>query len=142
MHHSIWKILFVLDANEYLEKLAGKIRKCLFFYVKILKNISVFSVLIWPASTNLDFTRRPHNDFLPWGYNGYTRHSKICDDWILFYFTVRITKLLSRSLWNGLVRPFYWNFDLFYTSGVRVDIENECKFCHEILVKRKSYIHS
>ena len=35
MHHSIWKILFVLGANEYLERLEGKIRKCLFFYVKI-----------------------------------------------------------------------------------------------------------
>ena len=35
MHHSIWKILFVLGADEYLERLEGKIRKCLFFYVKI-----------------------------------------------------------------------------------------------------------
>ena len=30
------KILFVLGVNEYLERLEGKIRKCLFFYVKIL----------------------------------------------------------------------------------------------------------
>ena len=35
MHHSIWKILFVLGADKYLERLEGKIRKCLFFYVKI-----------------------------------------------------------------------------------------------------------
>ena len=35
MHHSIWKILSVLGTNEYLERLEGKIRKCLFFYVKI-----------------------------------------------------------------------------------------------------------
>ena len=35
MRHSIWKILFVLGADEYLERLEGKIRKCLFFYVKI-----------------------------------------------------------------------------------------------------------
>ena len=35
MHHSIWKIVFVLGADEYLERLEGKIRKCLFFYVKI-----------------------------------------------------------------------------------------------------------
>ena len=35
MHHSIQKILFVLGADEYLERLEGKIRKCLFFYVKI-----------------------------------------------------------------------------------------------------------
>ena len=35
MHHSIWKILSVLGADEYLERLEGKIRKCLFFYVKI-----------------------------------------------------------------------------------------------------------
>ena len=30
------KILFVLGSYEYLERLEGKIRKCLFFYVKIL----------------------------------------------------------------------------------------------------------
>ena len=40
-HHSIWKILLVLGANEYLERLEGKIRKCLFFYVKIFKDNSV-----------------------------------------------------------------------------------------------------
>ena len=41
MHHSIWKILYVLGADEYLERLEGKIRKWLFFYVKILLNNSV-----------------------------------------------------------------------------------------------------
>ena len=49
MHHSIWKILFVLGAYEYLERKEGKIRKCLFFYVRIFKNNSVgleFRVLI------------------------------------------------------------------------------------------------
>ena len=35
MHHSIWKNIFVLWANEYLERLEGKIRKCLIFYVRI-----------------------------------------------------------------------------------------------------------
>ena len=40
-HHSIWKIIFVLGADEYLERLEGKIRKCLFFYVKIFKNNGV-----------------------------------------------------------------------------------------------------
>jgi hypothetical protein len=30
-----FKILFVLGSYEYLERLEGKIRKCLFFYVKI-----------------------------------------------------------------------------------------------------------
>jgi hypothetical protein len=34
-HHSIWKIIFVFGADEHLERLEGKIRKCLFFYVKI-----------------------------------------------------------------------------------------------------------
>ena len=29
------KILLVLGADEHLERLKGKIRKCLFFYVKI-----------------------------------------------------------------------------------------------------------
>ena len=29
------EIIFVLGADEYLKRLAGKIRKCLFFYVKI-----------------------------------------------------------------------------------------------------------
>ena len=44
MHHSIWKNLFVLGADEYLERLEGKIRKCLFFYVKIFWNNSVIRV--------------------------------------------------------------------------------------------------
>ena len=35
MHHSILKILFVLGADDYLERLEGKIRKYLFFYVQI-----------------------------------------------------------------------------------------------------------
>ena len=33
--HRNWKIIFVLGADEYIERLEGKIRKCLFFYVKI-----------------------------------------------------------------------------------------------------------
>ena len=43
MRHSICKILFVLGANEYLERLEVEIRKCLFFDVKILWNNSVSS---------------------------------------------------------------------------------------------------
>ena len=35
MHHSIWKILFVLGTDEYVERLEGKTRKRLFCYVKI-----------------------------------------------------------------------------------------------------------
>ena len=35
MHHRIGIILFVLGSYEYLERLEGKIRKCLYFYVKI-----------------------------------------------------------------------------------------------------------
>ena len=34
-NHSIWTILLVLDANEDLEILGGKTKKCLLFYVKI-----------------------------------------------------------------------------------------------------------
>ena len=41
MHDSILKILLVLGADEYLERLKGKIRKWLFFYVKIFGNNSV-----------------------------------------------------------------------------------------------------
>ena len=33
--HRNWKIIFVLGANEYIKRLEGKIRECLFFYVKI-----------------------------------------------------------------------------------------------------------
>jgi hypothetical protein len=33
--HRNWKIIFVLGADEYIERLEGKIRECLFFYVKI-----------------------------------------------------------------------------------------------------------
>ena len=38
------KNYFVLGVNEYLERLEGKIRKCLFFYVKILWNNSVVNI--------------------------------------------------------------------------------------------------
>ena len=41
--HRISEILFVLGSYEYLERLEGKIRKCLFFYVKIFQNNSVGS---------------------------------------------------------------------------------------------------
>ena len=41
MHHSIQKIIFVLGADEYLERLEGKIRKRLFFYNTIFQNNSV-----------------------------------------------------------------------------------------------------
>ena len=33
-HYSIWKIIFVLGINKYVERPEGKIRRCLFFYVK------------------------------------------------------------------------------------------------------------
>ena len=33
--HRNWKFFFVLGADEYVERLEGKIRESLFFYVKI-----------------------------------------------------------------------------------------------------------
>ena len=39
--HKQGTAIFVLGADEYLERLQGKIRKYLFFYVKIFQNISV-----------------------------------------------------------------------------------------------------
>ena len=45
MHHSIWKIILVLGADEYLERLESKIRKCLFFYVKIFTNNSLIMLI-------------------------------------------------------------------------------------------------
>ena len=51
MHHGIWKIIFVLGADEYLKRLKGKIRKYLFFYVKIFKrnslNLQSFNFQNW-----------------------------------------------------------------------------------------------
>ena len=50
-HHRIWKIIFVLSAHEYLERLEGKIRKYLSCFVKIFKNNSVsccfLLVVLW-----------------------------------------------------------------------------------------------
>ena len=37
IHHSTWKFLFVLGADEYLERLEVKIRKCLLFILKYSK---------------------------------------------------------------------------------------------------------
>ena len=34
-HHGTWKIIFVLGADEHIERLEGKIRKCLLFFVKM-----------------------------------------------------------------------------------------------------------
>ena len=39
--HGNWKIILVLGADEYIERLEDKIRECLLFYVKIFKNNSV-----------------------------------------------------------------------------------------------------
>ena len=47
--HSIWKILFVLGADEYIRRLEDKIRQCLFFYLKKFQNNSV-SELLWVLS--------------------------------------------------------------------------------------------
>ena len=50
MHHGIWKIVFVLGADEYLEKLEGKIRKCFFRLFPIIsisqKFFSFFSLTL------------------------------------------------------------------------------------------------
>ena len=37
MHHSIWKILFVLGADEYLERLEGKLESAYSFMLKYSK---------------------------------------------------------------------------------------------------------
>ena len=63
MHQSIWKILFVLGAHEYLKRLEGKIRKYLFFYLKMFWNNSVsllFLLLICRKPQNILSFRR-HN---------------------------------------------------------------------------------
>ena len=52
MHHSIWKILFVLGANEYLERLGGKIRKCSF----MLKYSKITVCLITKCSSQILMT--------------------------------------------------------------------------------------
>ena len=53
-HHSIWNIHFVLGADEHLEKLEDKIRKYLFFYVKIFWNNSVYCRSMVLLSSALD----------------------------------------------------------------------------------------
>ena len=60
-HHSIWKILFVLGANEYLERLEGKIRKCYSFMLKHSKitvwNLEVHDTLFACERGNWSFSR-------------------------------------------------------------------------------------
>ena len=56
--HRNWKILFVLAADEYIERLEGNIRECLFFYVKIFQNnsvnlVSVDSTLLIPIMADV-----------------------------------------------------------------------------------------
>ena len=45
MHHSIWKILFVLGADEYLERLEGKIRDGIFFCVNKSDSYSLIALI-------------------------------------------------------------------------------------------------
>ena len=46
-----------MGADEYLERLEGKIRKCLFFYVKIFKNNSE---RLKRSSTYFQFVSKAH----------------------------------------------------------------------------------
>ena len=59
-HHSIWKKI-VLVAHEHLERLEGKIWKCIFFYVKTFWNISVD----WQWSKKCSNTHLCSWDFFP-----------------------------------------------------------------------------
>ena len=42
--HSNWNIIFVLGADEYIERLEGKSREYSFFYIKIFENNSLFKL--------------------------------------------------------------------------------------------------
>ena len=46
--HRNWKNIFVLGADEYIEILEGKIRECLFFYLKIIYS----RITVWVATHN------------------------------------------------------------------------------------------
>ena len=62
------KNIFVYCAVEYLERLVGKVRKCLFLYVEIFKNNSVMYV-VWGVSTSNSVNRVVY--FLPVSFKIY-----------------------------------------------------------------------
>ena len=82
MHHRIWEILSVLGADEYLERLEGKIRKFVFFHLK-------YSKITVPKSFH-PTRENPRRDVL-WlvqncCWKGFFRHSKkhfVSGSWIM-----------------------------------------------------------
>ena len=56
-----------MGANEYLERLEGKIRKCLFFYIRIFLNNSVTTLkahsMMLPLQKLDHPLRKQHNDY-------------------------------------------------------------------------------
>ena len=54
------KKLFVLGANEYIERLEGKIRECFFFYVKIKLWVATIFCLARTHIRTLDFWPHAH----------------------------------------------------------------------------------
>ena len=59
--HRNWKIIFVLGANEYIERLEGKVIECLFFYFRF------FKITVWRESyiSNFSVFRRSRIHHIP-----------------------------------------------------------------------------
>ena len=54
MHHSIWKIPFVLQANKYLERLGDKIRKSAYSFM-----LNYSKITVWPFMPVADVSKDP-----------------------------------------------------------------------------------
>ena len=98
IHHSIWKILFVFGADEYLERLEGKIRKCLFFYVKIFSNNSVTGQGTW------GFKKYSYIWYLYWN----EKENKTAVSGNIFHQYVPIVRVLPLHfvVWREFTREF------------------------------------
>ena len=96
MHHSIWKILFVLGADEYLETLEGKIGKC--FYVKIFSNNSVNRQGTW------GFKKYSYIWYLYWN----EKENKTAVSENIFHQYVPIVRVLPLHfvVWREFTREF------------------------------------
>ena len=66
-NHSIGKITFVLCADEYLERLEGKVRKCFFYFKIYYSKITVWILCIFKRKPTICDKSTANNPWQPCG---------------------------------------------------------------------------
>ena len=121
MHHSIWKILFVLGANKYLERLEGKIRKCLFLLLKYSK------ITVWPIC-HFTYFFKPIISFdtsIFWSFAQFFVQSLRT----VFYCLYLSTNIGAKAVWRQIYIIRQWHFTkniLFNLNLMKYPIHSRC----------------